>query len=634
MALLRLSDAELHFGTHVLLDKLNLTISKGERLGLLGRNGVGKTTLFKVLTGEQQLDDGERWIDPAIKLSRLEQELPIEGMTSVFDWVAGGLSELGDLLVQYRSLLSSDSSAALDELAAVQLALDASDGWNVQNRVETTLSQLGLNGDDNLADLSGGWRRRVALARALVSEPDLLLLDEPTNHLDIPTIVWLEQQLQSFRGAIILITHDRRFLQTIANRIGELDRGQLSVWPGNYRDFLKHGAEQLAAEETANALFDKRLAQEEVWIRQGIKARRTRNEGRVRRLEAMRDERAGRRQQTGTANISVGAGALSGKLVAEAEGAGVAYNGQAVIRNVNTIIQRGDRVGIVGRNGAGKTTLIKMLLGELEPDAGIVKIGSKLEIAYSDQLRGHLDPEGTLIDNICGGQEFIEINGKRKHAIGYLGDFLFSPDRVRAPTKVLSGGERNRAILAKLFTQPANLLVLDEPTNDLDIETLELLEEVLLEFKGTVLLVSHDRDFMDRVVTSLMVINDNGEIEEQAGNFSDWESRGGKLVSSISDLGTSNRRVALEKTSKPSAHTQSEPKTVSRKLSYKEKRELEDLPDRIARLETEQALLEAQTADPSFFAGDSNQVAEVLDRLSEASNLLDDALERLIELEG
>jgi ATP-binding cassette subfamily F protein uup len=634
MALLRLSDAELHFGTHVLLDKLNLTISKGERLGLLGRNGVGKTTLFKVLTGEQQLDDGERWIDPAIKLSRLEQELPIEGMTSVFDWVAGGLSELGDLLVQYRSLLSSDSSAALDELAAVQLALDASDGWNVQNRVETTLSQLGLNGDDNLADLSGGWRRRVALARALVSEPDLLLLDEPTNHLDIPTIVWLEQQLQSFRGAIILITHDRRFLQTIANRIGELDRGQLSVWPGNYRDFLKHRAEQLAAEETANALFDKRLAQEEVWIRQGIKARRTRNEGRVRRLEAMRDERAGRRQQTGTANISVGAGALSGKLVAEAEGAGVAYNGQAVIRNVNTIIQRGDRVGIVGRNGAGKTTLIKMLLGELEPDAGIVKIGSKLEIAYSDQLRGHLDPEGTLIDNICGGQEFIEINGKRKHAIGYLGDFLFSPDRVRAPTKVLSGGERNRAILAKLFTQPANLLVLDEPTNDLDIETLELLEEVLLEFKGTVLLVSHDRDFMDRVVTSLMVINDNGEIEEQAGNFSDWESRGGKLVSSISDLGTSNRRVALEKTSKPSAHTQSEPKTVSRKLTYKEKRELEDLPDRIARLETEQALLEAQTADPSFFAGDSNQVAEVLDRLSEASNLLDDALERLIELEG
>ena len=634
MALLRLSDAELHFGTHVLLDKLNLTISKGERLGLLGRNGVGKTTLFKVLTGEQQLDDGERWIDPAIKLSRLEQELPIEGMTSVFDWVAGGLSELGDLLVQYRSLLSSDSSAALDELAAVQLALDASDGWNVQNRVETTLSQLGLNGDDNLADLSGGWRRRVALARALVSEPDLLLLDEPTNHLDIPTIVWLEQQLQSFRGAIILITHDRRFLQTIATRIGELDRGQLNVWPGNYRDFLKHRAEQLAAEETANALFDKRLAQEEVWIRQGIKARRTRNEGRVRRLEAMRDERAGRRQQTGTANISVGAGALSGKLVAEAEGAGVAYNGQAVIRNVNTIIQRGDRVGIVGRNGAGKTTLIKMLLGELEPDAGIVKIGSKLEIAYSDQLRGHLDPEGTLIDNICGGQEFIEINGKRKHAIGYLGDFLFSPDRVRAPTKVLSGGERNRAILAKLFTQPANLLVLDEPTNDLDIETLELLEEVLLEFKGTVLLVSHDRDFMDRVVTSLMVINDNGEIEEQAGNFSDWESRGGKLVSSISDLGTSNRRVALEKTSKPSAHTQSEPKTVSRKLSYKEKRELEDLPDRIARLETEQALLEAQTADPSFFAGDSNQVAEVLDRLSEATNLLDDALERLIELEG
>jgi len=638
MALLRLSDAELHFGTQVLLDKLNLTISKGERLGLLGRNGVGKTTLFKVLTGEQQLDDGERWIDPGVKLSRLEQELPLEGQTSVFDWVAGGLADVGELLIKYRALLSSSDDNALEELSSVQLALEANDGWSSQNQVETTLTQLGLDGDEYLADLSGGWRRRVALARALVSEPDLLLLDEPTNHLDIPTIIWLEQQLQSFRGAIVLITHDRRFLQAIANRIGELDRGMLSVWDGSYRDFLKHRAEQLAAEETANALFDKKLAQEEVWIRQGIKARRTRNEGRVRRLEAMREERAARRQQTGKANINVGAGSLSGKLVAEAKDAGVNYDEQTVIQSVNTIIQRGDRIGIVGRNGAGKTTLIKMLLGELEPSDGTVKIGSKLEIAYSDQLRGHLDPEGTLIDNICGGQEFIEIDGKKRHAIGYLGDFLFSPDRVRAPTKVLSGGERNRAILAKLFTQPANLLVLDEPTNDLDIETLELLEEVLLEFKGTILLVSHDRDFMDRVVTSLLVINESGEIEEQAGNFSDWESRGGTLQSvdaRINRKGDANQKSETSTEVDKSVVNTTQPKqAVTRKLSYKETRELEGLPDRIAQLEEEQAALEAKTADTSFFTGDSDEVANTLDRLTEVSASLDEALERLIELEG
>ena len=638
MALLRLSDAELHFGTQVLLDKLNLTISKGERLGLLGRNGVGKTTLFKVLTGEQQLDDGERWIDPGVKLSRLEQELPLDGQTSVFDWVAGGLPKVGELLVKYRALLSSSDANALDELSSVQLALETNDGWSSQNRVETTLTQLGLDGDEYLADLSGGWRRRVALARALVSEPDLLLLDEPTNHLDIPTIVWLEQQLQSFRGAIVLITHDRRFLQAIANRIGELDRGMLSVWEGSYQDFLKHRAEQLAAEETANALFDKKLAQEEVWIRQGIKARRTRNEGRVRRLEAMREERAARRQQTGKANINVGASSVSGKLVAEAKDASVNYGDQTVIKRVNTIIQRGDRIGIVGRNGAGKTTLIKMLLGELAPNNGTVKIGSKLEIAYSDQLRGHLDPEGTLIDNICGGQEFIEIDGKKRHAIGYLGDFLFSPDRVRAPTKVLSGGERNRAILAKLFTQPANLLVLDEPTNDLDIETLELLEEVLLDFKGTILLVSHDRDFMDRVVTSLLVINELGEIEEQAGNFSDWESRGGTLQSVDARLDQKANLTQEPFTStnieKSKPDTTQPKQTAARKLSYKETRELENLPDKIAQLEEEQATLETKTADPSFFTGDGDEVAKTLERLAEVTASLDDALERLIELEG
>ena len=630
MTLLRLSNAELHFGTQVILDNLDLTIAKGERLGLLGRNGVGKTTLFRVLTGEQQLDDGERWLDPTAKLARLEQELPVEGDARVFDWVAGGLDEVGGLLVAYAELLGAESDAELARMSQIQQALDTHDGWSLRNRVETTLSQLGLDGEAKLQDLSGGWRRRVALARALVSEPDILLLDEPTNHLDIPTIIWLEQQLQTFNGAIVLITHDRRFLQAIANRIGELDRGLLTLWEGSYRDFLKHRAEQLAAEATANALFDKKLAQEEAWIRQGIKARRTRNEGRVRRLKAMREDRAARRSQVGKASISLENATLSGKLVAEVKDASVAYDEQPIIVGVNTIIQRGDRVGIVGRNGAGKTTLIKMLLGDIKPSTGQVKTGTKLEVAYSDQLRGHLDPNGTLIDNICGGQEFIEIDGKKRHSIGYLGDFLFSPDRARAPTKVLSGGERNRAILAKLFSQPANLLVLDEPTNDLDIETLELLEEVLLEFSGTVVLVSHDRDFMDRVVTSLLVIDEQGNVEEQAGSFSDWEARGGTLLSTVDEARSTAKVAKQSHLSKEQPAAKPSPK---RKLSYKEQRELDELPALIASLEGQQAELERKTGSASFFNGDPTEVRITLEQLTQAIESLDAALQRLIELE-
>ena len=639
MTLLRLSHAELHFGTQVILDNLDLTIAKGERLGLLGRNGVGKTTLFRVLTGEQQLDDGERWLVPTVKLARLEQELPMEGDATVFDWVAGGLDEVGELLVAYAELLGAETETDLARMAQIQQALDTHDGWSLQNRVETTLSQLGLDGQAKLQDLSGGWRRRVALARALVSEPDVLLLDEPTNHLDIPTIIWLEQQLQNFSGAIVLITHDRRFLQAIANRIGELDRGLLTLWEGSYRDFLKHRAEQLAAEATANALFDKKLAQEEAWIRQGIKARRTRNEGRVRRLKAMREDRAARRSQVGKASISLENATLSGKLVAEVKDASVAYDERPIITGVNTIIQRGDRVGIVGRNGAGKTTLIKMLLGDIEPSTGQVKTGTKLQVAYSDQLRGHLDPNGTLIDNICGGQEFIEIDGKKRHAIGYLGDFLFSPDRVRAPTKVLSGGERNRAILAKLFTQPANLLVLDEPTNDLDIETLELLEEVLLEFSGTVILVSHDRDFMDRVVTSLLVIDEHGNVEEQAGSFSDWEARGGTLLSTVDEARSVTKAAKQSHQTENNAHDSKEQQAAKsapqkRKLSYKEQRELDELPELIASLEEQQAELESKTSGANFFNGDPTEVGKTLEQLTQVSESLDNALERLIELEG
>ena len=444
----------------------------------------------------------------------------------------------------------------------------------------------------------------------------------------------------------MLITHDRRFLQAIANRIGELDRGLLTLWEGSYRDFLKHRAEQLAAEATANALFDKKLAQEEAWIRQGIKARRTRNEGRVRRLKAMREDRAARRSQVGKASISLENATLSGKLVAEVKDASVAYDERPIITGVNTIIQRGDRVGIVGRNGAGKTTLIKMLLGDIEPSTGQVKTGTKLQVAYSDQLRGHLDPNGTLIDNICGGQEFIEIDGKKRHAIGYLGDFLFSPDRVRAPTKVLSGGERNRAILAKLFTQPANLLVLDEPTNDLDIETLELLEEVLLEFSGTVVLVSHDRDFMDRVVTSLLVIDEHGNVEEQAGSFSDWEARGGTLLSTVDEARSVTKAAKQSHQLENKSHQidnndhQSKEQHAAksapqkRKLSYKEQRELDELPELIASLEEQQAELESKTGSANFFNGDPTEVGKTLEQLTQVGESLDNALERLIELEG
>ena len=443
MSLLRLSDAELHFGTQVLLDKLDLTVSKGERLGLLGRNGVGKTTLFRVLTGEQGLDDGERWIDPSLKMSRLEQELPLEGETSVFDWVAGGLDQAGELLIQYSSLLGAYSDADLAKMANIQDALDACDGWALQNRVETTLTQLGLNGSQLLKDLSGGWRRRVALGRALVSEPDLLLLDEPTNHLDIPTIVWLEQQLKNFSGAIILITHDRRFLQAIANRIGELDRGQLTIWEGTYQDFLKHRAEQLAAEATANALFDKRLAQEEVWIRQGIKARRTRNEGRVRRLEAMREDRAARRSQAGKANITIESASRSGKLVAEVEKAGVRFGDHTVIQNVNTIIQRGDRIGIVGRNGAGKTTLMKLVAGTVEADKGnrVVVPGTNIVMLEQDP---DVSSFARLVDFAIHGEK-----GPPEYAVRAIADQLgINLDRE---AKTASGGEKRRAALLAHF---------------------------------------------------------------------------------------------------------------------------------------------------------------------------------------
>jgi ATP-binding cassette subfamily F protein uup len=626
MPLLKLDSVHLQYGTQVLLDAVSLNITRGEKLGLLGRNGAGKTTLLKLLAGELNPDSGERWIRPGVRIARLQQTLPEADEVTVFDAVAAGLADAGRLVSEYHHLLQADPPADLADLSRVQQQLEAADGWQLQQRVETTISQLQLPAEAAMGELSGGWRRRVALAQALVSQPDILLLDEPTNHLDIPAIRWLEEQLANFSGAIILITHDRRFLQNVANSIAELDRGHLTQWRGDYQGFLRHREQQLLAEDRANDLFDKKLAQEEVWIRQGIKARRTRNEGRVRALETMRNERQSRRERTGSANFGVESASRSGKIVAELEHVEKHFGDLQVLADVSTIIQRGDRVGIVGPNGAGKSTLVKLLLGQLEPDAGKISFGSKLEVAYSDQLRDQLDPQQNLIDNVCGGQDFIEINGKRRHAISYLGDFLFSPERVRTPVKALSGGEQNRAILARLFSKPANLLVLDEPTNDLDIETLELLEEILLSFEGTVLLVSHDRDFMDNVVTSLLILEGDGVVSEQAGGYSDWEARGGSLGGRTAQTTTPPHQQTNVSVTNTAV-------TKKNKLSYKQQRELDSLPAVIEKLEQRQMKLEETIAQPGFYQGDHAQVQEILDDLANVQTEMESTFERWTALE-
>ncbi|NRB71161.1 MAG: ATP-binding cassette domain-containing protein [Xanthomonadales bacterium] len=631
MPLLRLDQCALHYGTLALLDDVDFELKRGEKVGLLGRNGAGKTTFLNVLAGKIQPDSGERWLRPGTRLAWLRQALPEANDETVYDVVAAGLPEAGALLARYHHLLNdaedSGQTPDLDALAKVQEQLEAVDGWTLQTRVETTLSQLGLDGDAKMAALSGGWRRRVALAHALVSEPDILLLDEPTNHLDIPAIEWLEEQLARFQGALVLITHDRRFLQNVAQIMAELDRGRLTVWQGRggYQGFLRHREEQLAAEERAHALFDKKLAQEEQWIRQGIKARRTRNEGRVRALKAMRTERSQRRERQGRADFGVEDASRSGKLVAELTHVSKAFDGRRIIEDLSTLIRRGDRIGIVGANGAGKSTLVKLLLGELEPDSGTVKLGTRLEVAYSDQLRDQLDPEKSLMDNVCGGSEFVEINGKRRHAIAYLSDFLFAPDRARQPVGSLSGGEQNRAVLARLFSKPANLLVLDEPTNDLDMETLELLEEILLAFQGTVLLVSHDRDFMDNVVTSLMVMDGQGGVDERVGSYSDWERSGGRLNSSAD---------APEPASEPAAPTHSAKKPAqAAKRSYKLQRELDQLPARIEELEQQLQELETRMAEAGFFNGDAATVRQTTQRHEAIQGELEAAFARWDELE-
>ncbi|MFT6296080.1 MAG: ATP-binding cassette subfamily F protein uup [Glaciecola sp.] len=630
MPLLKLDKISINFGTHILLDEVSLNLVKGKRLGLLGRNGTGKTTLIRTIGGLVKPDSGERWLRPGVKIAWLDQSLPDASEETVYDVVAGSLKDVGELLKSYHQLTSNFDADNMDKLAAVQEQLEANDGWSLSQRVDTVISQLNLPAEKRMSELSGGWRKRVALGCALVLEPDILLLDEPTNHLDIPAIEWLEKQLQDFRGAMILVTHDRAFLQKVVNTIVELDRGLLYEFEGTYQRFLRFREEQLAAEDRANALFDKKLAQEEVWIRQGIKARRTRNEGRVRALKALRQEHSQRRDQVGKASFKVDAASRSGKIVAELEHISHSFGDNEVIRDFSTTILRGDRIGLVGANGAGKSTLLKIILGQLEPTSGLVKTGSNLEVAYFDQLRAQLDPELNLIDNICGGQEFIEIDGKKKHAITYLGDFLFTPDRVRTPAKALSGGEQNRAILAKLFSKPANILVLDEPTNDLDVETLELLEDILLGFPGTVLLVSHDRVFMDNVVTSLMVFEKNSSIGEYVGGYSDWASKGGRLLSLQEEKETPADPTPVADA--PPTPAKAEPSKP--KLSYKQQQELKELTPLIEKLEAKQAKFENLVAKPDFYDNESDKVSKTLQEMTDNQTQLEQAYERWETLEG
>ena len=637
MPLLRLDKVSLNFGTHVLLDQTDFQISKGQRIGLLGRNGAGKTTLMKIIAGSTQVDGGECWLRPGTQVAWLEQSLPTAADQTVYDMVADGLAEVGDLLKAYHHLIADYEHADTKKLEQVQAQLEVKNGWSLGQKVDTVISQLQLPADTPLTELSGGWRKRVALARALVREPELLLLDEPTNHLDIPTIEWLEKALQDYHGALLLVTHDRSFLEKVANEIAEIDRGQLYQFEGTYQRFLRFREEQLAAEENANKLFDKKLAEEEVWIRQGIKARRTRNEGRVRALKTMRNERSQRRAKQGKANFEASQGERSGKLVVELTDISHRYGDNEVIRNFSTTVMRGDRIGLVGVNGAGKSTLLKILLGKLDPSEGKVKLGTKLDIAYFDQLREHLDLEKNLIDNICGGQDFIEINGKKKHAISYLRDFLFTPDRIRTPAKALSGGEQNRAILAKVFSKPSNVLVLDEPTNDLDIETLELLEDILLEFQGTILLVSHDRQFMDNVVTSLMVFENSGKVVESVGSYSDWIRQGGSLAEKNKK---GNDQAGQVKKGKQE-HTESAYNKLTQQsphhknqLSLKKKKDLEKQLRLIEQLESTKQELDMMMAEANFYTEDKNHIDEVLKKVAENNRKLENAYRSWEELES
>ena len=635
MPLITLQNVDYSVGGPLLLAQVDLTIEAGERIALIGRNGAGKSTLLKLLAGEIQPDDGKIMVeggrvDGGRRIARLEQEVPREAAGSVFDVVAAGLGELGSLLADYHHLIHAEH-IDMDRLADVQARIESVHGWSLDQRVIETLERLGLDGDADFAALSGGMKRRVLLARSLVSQPDLLLLDEPTNHLDIAAIDWLEGFLKQWNGALVFVTHDRRFLRALATRIVEIDRGQVTSWPGDWGNYLRRKEERLNAEAQENARFDKMLAQEEVWIRQGIKARRTRDEGRVRRLKTMRNERAERRAQTGNVRMDLAQSGESGKKVIEAKHASFAHVGNTpgggiLVRDFSTTILRGDRIGLIGPNGSGKTTLLKLLLGQLQPQAGEIRQGTQLQVAYFDQYRAALREDWNAIENVAEGREFVEVGGKQKHVIGYLQDFLFTPERARAPITRLSGGERNRLLLARLFAQPSNLLVMDEPTNDLDVETLELLEELLGDYPGTLLLVSHDRDFLDNVVTSTIVMEGDGHIGEYVGGYSDWLRQRPQPAGQASPS-TPFGAVSAQR-SAPSAPPS------RRKLSFKEQRELDDLPQRIEALEARIATATARMAETGYFQREAGAINADNVELAQAQAALDATYARWQELDA
>jgi len=625
MPLVTLQDIYLSYGQPPLIDHINLVIERGERVCLIGRNGAGKSTLLKILTGQITADDGVLKRTAGVKIAQLEQSVPEDAQGSVFDVITQGLGAEGELAKRYHHLIlelgNDPSDQTMRDLEECQSELDRVNGWDINQRVESIITKMDLDADVDIASLSGGYKRRVLLARALVCDPDLLLLDEPTNHLDIDAIQWVEQFLLKWEGSLLFISHDRRFMDNLATRFIEIDRGQLAEFNCNYATYLQRKEEILEVEDRQNALFDKRLSQEEVWIRQGIKARRTRNEGRVRALESMRREYADRRKRQGTARMDIQQADRSGKIVAEADNISFAFEGdqQPVVRNFSTLIQRGDKVGFIGRNGVGKTTLIKLLLSELTPQQGSIKTGTNLNVAYFDQYRSALDEEKTVQDNVSGGRDMLEIGGKPKHVISYLQDFLFAPDRCRQPVKALSGGERNRLLLAKLFTQPSNVLVLDEPTNDLDIDTLDLLEELLIDYKGTIILVSHDRAFLNNVVTSTLVFEGNGNINQYIGGYDDWLRQ---------------RKTEQPASSQQPSKVQAKTATASKKLSYKDQRELENLPLEIENLETQIAEISELISQPDFYKGDRTETAKTETSLSELQQQLSHCYERWESLEN
>ncbi len=627
MALVSFEDVSLEFGEQPLLIHAHFAIEPGERVCLIGRNGAGKSSMLKLITGQYQQDHGDVRRQSNIRISQLEQSLLEELDETVYDFVSSGLAELQNLIDLYRRRSREQlNKTSLLELEDLQHRIETQGGWHLDQRIETMLTDLNLPAERRLREISGGWRRRVALAQALVCNPDLLLLDEPTNHLDLSTLQWLENKVDGFPGSVLFITHDRAFIQRLATRIVELDRGRLTSWPGDYRNYQVQKVKALEDEVRHRALFDKRLAHEEAWIRQGIKARRTRNEGRVRALAVMREEYNRRVKPQSKARITVEEADRSGRKVIELRNITHGYNDEPLIRDLSLKIMRGDRIGLIGNNGVGKSTLLRIMLGEIVPNRGTAKLGTNLEIGYFDQLRRELDPEKTIAQAVGGGSDYVKVNGRDCHVIGYLKGFLFTAKRAMTPVKALSGGECNRIVLARLFTRPTNILVLDEPTSDLDVETLEVLEARLSEYEGTLVVVSHDREFLDRVVTSILVFEDAGKVQAYAGGYSDWLRRGRSLTETDNP-----KRTRLPRG--PTSDSKDEKGNQRKKLSYKLKLELEQLPDKIEALEKEVADLEEQTVHPDFYTQPFDKVQPVLDRLTGKQSELEQAIERWSELE-